>query len=441
MRNFFEFLRTKGLTPATIDQTVFNWTSTELLDFIAESRAAVPRPPLMPSSIFDFVANSPLSGGAQPCSHLECRLRHADELARYAVLYADRVLIRDPLERYGDITPASDVVRANLAGDLLVLYYLRPLLEKGILGIASQWVILCEEHQKEVTHMEEAFQRKLDKARPLIERKYMKHLKATLKRGDRGPFIELTGADEITEHSPAFVELLECDPVVAKQRDPAKSHTLSQRDLRRFVDFLIKPIMDDIFVQNWYSVMYGLTYLTDRELDIEIMRAVNDRQTNAQGDVLLEALSHSIPFIYDVPLEKLVTLREVEGESFRVYRDALSATLRSVHDLEPTQIREAFQDEIRPQLNRIDLAIKNARNLLTDSMKIEALVAAGSVAIGLFSGLLPPNIGPIIAALGGFQFVSRTLEKLIKSGREPAQIRESSYYFLWKIREAASQKR
>ena len=394
----------------------------------------------MASSIFDFVTNSTLSGGVRPCSALECRLRQADKLARYAALYAERVLIRDPLEKYWDITKINDLVRATVAGDLLLLYYLRPLLEKGILEIASQWVGLCEKHLKEVTQMEEAFRRKLTKAQRLLERKHITRVKATLKGEDQMPFIEITGVDSLTGHSPVVIELLELPPLMAKQFDGAKPYSLSERDLRKFgiFDFLIDPILDDLFIQNWYSVMYGSSYLTDREPDIDALRVINDRKTNVQNDALLEGLSHTVPFIYDVDLAKLVRLREVEGESFQVYRDALSATLRSARGLNSIRIREAFQDQIRPELNRIDLAIKNARKLLWNSVKIDALVAAGWVGIGLFSGVLPPNIGEIVAALGGFQFVSRTLEKLIKSGREPAQIRESSYYFLWKVREAAS---
>ncbi len=97
-------------------------------------------------------------------------------------------------------------------------------------------------------------------------------------------------------------------------------------------------------------------------------------------------------------------------------------------------LRKAFNDTVRPELNNIELTIKNSRKLLWGSLAKDLIFGTGFITVGLFSGLLPPNIGEIVAALGGFNFVSGSLDKISKLVQEPSEIRNNKYYFLWKVK-------
>lgn len=127
----------------------------------------------------------------------------------------------------------------------------------------------------------------------------------------------------------------------------------------------------------------------------------------------------------------------MEGESFSVYRDSLTFALQSITESDVGKVQQAFDDLVRPELNNIELAIKNSRKLLWGSLAHDIAFSAGFVAVGLFSGLLPANIGEIVATLGGFKFVSGSLEKASKLIQEPPEVRNSKYYFLWKVQKKA----
>ena len=64
---------------------------------------------------------------------------------------------------------------------------------------------------------------------------------------------------------------------------------------------------------------------------------------------------------------------------------------------------------------------------------IGASVCAG-VGIGLFNGVLPPTFGECLAAVGGMSFVSGLVKQIEGAVGEPPEIREDSYYFLWKMK-------
>ena len=55
-------------------------------------------------SIFAQSASLSLSGGNKPCAYIRCRLQHAQNLAQYAALYADKIYIYNNCRRYPKLT-------------------------------------------------------------------------------------------------------------------------------------------------------------------------------------------------------------------------------------------------------------------------------------------------------------------------------------------------
>jgi len=443
MRAFFEFLNKRGLSQRRLETELQKWNSVQVLDFVADCAQLLPHTVGKVSSLFYFVANSQLSGGPHPCASLKCRIAHADTLARFAALYADRVLICDPFEPYVGLDHADEFVKSDLANGLYILYYLRPLLETGLVGFSVPELHFCATcYERYIRDKHKVFSERLSKAKAFLEGKYLRETQSFLKSWHGMPIVETMGPGDLVDHSSVARLFNKLPHFLERHLDPKKPHRLSRGELLEsgILESRIYPIVNDIALQNWYSNLYGAHYVTDREMDFDLIAAINHSETNIYSKAFMEALSHSVPFIHNTELSKLIKLREKEGESFRVYRDALALTMKSVTSSDVKEIRQAFDDLVRPELNKVDLAIKNSRKLIWGSLKRDLLCGTGFIMIGLFSGLLPRNIGAVVAALGGFKFTSALVDKASKLLQEPTEIRDNKYYFLWKVKKESYRK-
>jgi hypothetical protein len=174
--------------------------------------------------------------------------------------------------------------------------------------------------------------------------------------------------------------------------------------------------------------------LTDREIDLDIVTSIGEPDVIRTSKSFLAGLSHSIPTIEDVRLDKLIRLRQKEGEAFEVYRDALHRVLNQARALKPEEMRELIDDEIRPEIHKIERTIKNTRRLLVDSLTRDILVSTGYIAIGLFSGFLSPQAAEIVTTLGGLAFAKSVVEKVTQLRTDSGDALENPYYFLWKLK-------
>ena len=145
-------------------------------------------------------------------------------------------------------------------------------------------------------------------------------------------------------------------------------------------------------------------------------------------------LSHSLPVVDDIAIGKILQLRKAEGAAFDVYREALRNALKQNKTLTLAKQIQLFDDVIRPEIAKIELAVRRSRKLLVKSLAQDVIVASGAVVIGLFSGLLPHEIGTAALGLGGLHYSPKFVSKLTELCAEPRQAMDSRYYFLWKVR-------
>jgi hypothetical protein len=230
------------------------------------------------------------------------------------------------------------------------------------------------------------------------------------------------------------MELLPSNPLIKKLKG-RKFYDIDAKSkwADEIIDHYVHPILDDVLLHNWYSNRYGCNYLTAREIDLNLISNINDENTNGASLALSKAFGHSLPMIENISIDGLLKLRTEEAEAFHVYRDALSKGLETAGCTDGKLYQQIFDDIVRPEVNKIDSTIKNSRKLLKESIRQDIVFGAGFVSVGLFSGILPPNIGQILAALGGFKYVSGLLDKTNQLFKEPPHIRDNKYYFLWKV--------
>ncbi len=198
------------------------------------------------------------------------------------------------------------------------------------------------------------------------------------------------------------------------------------------VDAFVDPIINDLMTQNFYTYIYKSTYLTNREIDQKLMYKNEYPSKRNLSNNIYESLAHIIPSLPNANLRNLIGLRQKEGEAFEVYRLAISNFLQNIKDKE-VALKMAFEDEIKPEINKINQTIKNSKKLIYSDMKKDTLVLSLFVTIGLFANILPQNLGEIIASLGGINSLGKFANNFKKLTTTDIDVNSNKYFFLWKL--------
>lgn len=436
---FLEVLRESKPNNTDIIEYVFSASDDKLLDMASNLSLAI-RSDINQhrTTKHSFVANSALSGGAFPCSSLNCRTKKLNELASFATLYSDEVFIQDPFEKIILKEPSylADNDRENIMFGIFTYQNLYPLIEEGIVKYAQSTVSLCQHHFD--TKAKELHQKQL-----VTEDKIYKALKeaftaqcqfeVNITKGSKQPFIKVTGPESLVEHGISYLHLSGngADNIQHILRYESLPYRMKDTDLY-FTDVIerwIKPVIDDLFYQKWHATFYDTKLLTDNNTQIDIATASMNLENYTHSDSLYSNLQHFMPTIINRPLNEIIEFRTKESELFLVYRDKLDNLIKNSYGWSHTQIREMFEDEIMPEINQINFKLKNWKSDLRVSSNEKLLLGFGTVAVGLISGILPENITEIIAAVGGYS----ALESYNKSLKPDNEAKNNDLYFLWKM--------
>ncbi|HJR09746.1 MAG TPA: hypothetical protein VJ842_20970 [Pyrinomonadaceae bacterium] len=465
----FEAIRSHGITTKTLERSA-TWSNRRLFSLVEELRQTTTEPKNISQGPFSFAANDSLSGRSIPFCTGESRVTKVAQLARFAALYADSLLLRDPFEWYPEPEMAVDKdgnrtlvsrglepndfsnqqMRRHLIDDLRLLLFLEPLFASGIAGFSESvmhWCPNCVRAAADdgvlsalVDEPDEiAWQKRIAKLVRHIEKSFLERGTTLVhQHGDHAHATVFT-PEGMFEYNQAQTTLNLPQHLAKKAIEPIKVSIRDARRLRLFNDE-IDRIIDDISTQNATANRFNCQYITDRAIDLELMDMVSNKRVRSFNRAAVDALSHPLPFVDQVPLGRLLKLRKDSGESFLVYRDTVRSVLSSAQGKSSTELREAFDDAIRPELNKIDLTLKNARRQIATSTLIDLTIAFASVSIAAFSGLLPAKLGipkevlDVGAALGGWQSAKSLASKIAEIRSTPKEVNESKYAFLWKLR-------
>jgi hypothetical protein len=186
---------------------------------------------------------------------------------------------------------------------------------------------------------------------------------------------------------------------------------------------------------DWYGSQSGLNPLTNREISLEAIQYFEGKPHRPTTNPTM--FSHFLPIVDAVEIKRILKLRNEEAGAFERYRDAISKNLRKHPKATVREQVQLFDDVIRPEIAKIDAAVRRSRKLLVRSIMQDVVVISGAIGIGAFSGLLPPAIGLAAAGLGSLHYSPQFVRKLTELCSEPKQAMDSRYYFLWKVRRKA----
>lgn len=472
----YDALRAAGIRPDNVE-SLMEWSSPKLYALAERCESAIPHAPSRaPSALFSFIANDNLSGLPSPCGGAGCRLGSAEKLAQFAALYANRVYVRSPFELHlphfrglGSLrTRASKNPtqrprpewptwrRKHLVIDIRILWLFQPLVEAGLLLFAKSQQHFCPQCVREADDKGEleAFVGPTERTRQQtvsamvrwLDQEYRRDTTATLDIDEGEPRIIVRGPERLVSHgetshrppltiSKATLERAAAGPVLLSAREAKISGVYNHA---------IRSAIDDLTTQSFYSQQLGCDYLTTRELDLDLVQAVSTPSLRSLNRGLVDSFTHALPFVTSVPIKNLLNLRRRESEAFEVYRDAVHGLLSDMKPNDAEHMRQALADVVRPEVNRLNLTIKNARKALAIPATTSVAVALGAMSVAFFSGILPGGAGVASAALaagttlGGFAGAGAIVNKVHQAAAPTAEARNSRFFFLWKVLKASS---
>jgi hypothetical protein len=95
--------------------------------------------------LFSHTASMSLGGGSIECCYVGCRIERIRKLARFAIMYSDKVFVDNFFAAYTDLDPKEDLVtvKQDFIEDLMVINEISPLLEKGVVDLFTPPKDIC----------------------------------------------------------------------------------------------------------------------------------------------------------------------------------------------------------------------------------------------------------------------------------------------------------
>lgn len=394
-----------------------------------------------PNSNFSFIANSSLSGGRHPCANQECRNAKLNELLAFACLYADEVYIQNPFERVmlNGADRINDADRQDLLSGIYNHIKLRPYFKKGIIKYAQNGVSLCEYHsEKQGKPLADKIEEKHKRLYELIHDHLLDRCTLVFNvDSSEEYYIEVSGPESFVEHGKMYFHFYDPSKHAKSLISKGLPYTFSKQEIvgEGLLSMVINPILHDLANQEWHSVFYGTSYLCDNETQMKIAARINNKNGRMNSTAFDSGIKHYLPTIRSHDAKTIIQLREREGEAFQVYRDKMSSLIKASESHNLEDLDAVFRDQVLPEINKIEQTIKNFKKNTKNSIKEKLLFGAGAVSIGLYSGILPPDIGQILVAIGGGSAVTQALMDYNKSLKEIPEVRKSDFYFLWKAKQ------
>ena len=424
----------------------------EILDFLQQSNELTSAVTLSrETSLFSQSASLSLSGGRTPCVGLECRLRRAQNLAQYAALYADKVFAYNNLAyhlaRHDE--PEEEELKADVFDDLVILGYLRPLIEAGRIVLITppdEFCPRCFGYK----FAEKQFRQRTASLYRWLSDKFLNETQVQLEfRGPEYGFL-VSGPEILLEHGfrarvyKNLHEELANKPRIMAKLERGDAVKLSRSLLKRTVklhQLLASDVLQNVFFELACAQCLNTAFLTERELHIDSLNFLSKDSIASERNLLIQKhLTSLVPFIRSARIEDLLKLREKESDSFIVFRQALTKAVEEYQStldrpFGPNDARQLFGDVIEPGLSRLDQSVKSATRKLLKGTAPRVIAWAGAISFGCYTGFVPSDLVQAATVLGLTQVLVELGAPVLNSRSKREDLAGNDMYFLWRVRE------
>jgi len=375
------------------------------------------------------------------------------ELGRFAGLYADRVYIQN---FFADHLPGSHAVRGDsddearraFYDDLVLIGAIRPLVEAGLVVPVTPSDEYCP-HCIAKFALGAKGDRHIDREFRRLRKRYLDETQVNVSMRDAGLDYIVEGPDYLLNHGTQLIAGSSIPTVVRGHKrlfarlqageQVRLSKTLTQR--LNVHSRLAGWAFDDILFELALAYGLGTSFLSDQSPQLEILgRLSNDRLVAERNSILQRYLTTIVPFVPDVPLKDLITLRNREADSFILFRQSLTQAVDAVRAdgaFTAHHARQLYSDVVSPSLARLDSRVSKAKLDLVRDTGSKALTWSAALGIGLLSGLVPHGLEAAAQAIGATKVLADLAQGALQGAQIPKDVREDKAYFLWKVRKLA----
>lgn len=375
-------------------------------------------------SFFNFSVSSSLSGVSFCCTSTACRLERINKLSMFASMYADTVVIPKflrPLPE--DLKIRNRQQESNLyetvANDFLAFINLKSLIDEGIIIVNSEGSGCCDNCAKE--HFREIIDGLKIKLKNEVS--FILENRHTLLIKQKKHYSDIK----------FFTFPQDWGEKLKIGKFPYNFSDKEAQNLQIFEKFFA-PIVNDVIGQKNYLQKFNLSYLTNREVDADIIGLKNGKKEQEVNKAILSGLSHVIPYIEGANIEKILEIRRKDGSAFVSYRDAFGTLIKQTSNIQDEKkIKEAVRDIVLPEVNKVKRLVEiNKKNFMKKAKGTVyfdlAVITAGIIA----QDFLKMDLGTI-ASIAGLTTAHDIVDSILSSKSTPDEAKQNSYYFLWKI--------
>ncbi|MGX7264291.1 hypothetical protein [Enterococcus crotali] len=384
------------------------------------------------NSIFNFKVNSSLSGGGFPCSELSCRMKNLESLIRFSVLYAEKVIIKNPMDKHYSNLQNNELFLEELYIDICILLELKELVINEIVVFESSYVCLCQNCLTQVENKKKKILFQMDKTYDLMSQRFENNTLCKAISYNNMPEIVISGSEEFDLHEtfaiPSGNQLEYIESILKKTNNVGRNLSPTEIKSLGLSSKFISPSYDDVLLNTLEVVKNQTSYLTNRRLDYSFLADLNQQQ-NTQMDLL----NHSLTVVPEVKISKIMELRKKEGGAFENYRVTVSKELQGRNFNSSQEYVDFNKDVIVPEIEKMNRALEVNRKYLFKDITKDIIFYSGVLAVGSFAGGIVASASQLLSAIGGVSSIKKLYDKSFSNDTQK-EIAKNPYYFLWKLK-------
>lgn len=393
---------------------------------------------------FTFVPNSDISGTGG-CDEISCKLERANDFAIFSALYADKVYIQLKYitsEHYEIVTEISKEDsefqfrhRENIEKDIALIIAYSELIRKKIVMITPTHKMMCENcFKREIIDKNTVINIEL------LQKEYCKKARLILKNYDEefdSYGIGIKNADEFFPNHNMVWNVSNLDDLEILSKEKVGKFIQNKSFSEAFISNIIfEEVTDACYTAKYCGEQYG-KLITNKKSDAMFLGMNNNMTKLKQIENHINLLpEYDLPFVKGLTIKDVLHLREEEQESFNKYRIALNkAVIEQNKTDKPTNWIKIYDDLIYPEFNNLNFKIRQLKQGRMSRIFGTMVIVGASILANKYGDIIKPDLFSSAQAVGttvtsaGINFI------LDKASTKKANLQESDYYFLWKLKQ------